>query len=185
MASMIIGLTGSYGAGKGAVVKYLVEQKGFRHFSAREFIKVEIEKRGLLINRDSLIEVANDLRQKYGATYIVESLLKMAKEDGGNAVVESLRATAEAVYIKENGGFVIGVDADPQLRYKRAIGRGTETDNVTFAEWEKQQEVETNPDDPTKQDIFGALAESNEVIQNNGTLGELSEEIDRVVGGIL
>jgi dephospho-CoA kinase len=32
---MIIGITGTDGAGKGAVVDYLVAQKGFTHYSGR------------------------------------------------------------------------------------------------------------------------------------------------------
>lgn len=178
---MIIGLTGSYGAGKGCVADYLVDHKGFAHFSARAFIIEEIERRGLPVNRDSMIEVANDLRKNNSPTYIFEQLVKRAKENGGDAVVESVRAVAEAKYIKEQGGFVLGVDADPQLRYERIVKRGNETDHVTFEEWHAQEVKESNPDDPTKQDIFGALRESNEVIQNDSTLEELHAKIDVVL----
>jgi dephospho-CoA kinase len=175
---MIIGLTGSFGAGKGWVADYLVTQKNFAHFSARTFIIAEITKRKMPINRDSMIEVANDLRKKNGPTYIFEQLVAMAKEHGGNCVVESIRAVAEAEYFKELGGIVLGIDADPEVRYQRILKRGSETDTVTFEEWRQQEIRESNPDDPTKQDIFGALAESNEVIKNNGDEDELRHNID-------
>lgn len=178
---MIIGLTGSFGAGKGCVADYLVQQKGFAHYSARTFITKEIEKRGLLVSRDSMIEVANDLRKMHGPTYIFEQLVNMAKEHEGNAVVESVRAVAEAKYIKEHGGVVLGVDADPQVRYERIVKRGSETDHVTFEEWHAQEVRESNPDDPTKQDIFGALRESNCIIMNTTTLEELYKEIDSFI----
>jgi len=42
---IIIGITGTLGAGKGTVVEYL-QEKGFRHYSARGFITKEVEKRG-------------------------------------------------------------------------------------------------------------------------------------------
>ena len=39
---MIIGITGTDGSGKGTVVDYLVEQKGFKHYSARAIFEEEI-----------------------------------------------------------------------------------------------------------------------------------------------
>lgn len=177
---MIVGLTGSFGAGKGCVADYLVS-KGFRHFSARSFIILEIDRRGLRVNRDSMTTVANDLRKQHGPTYIFEQLVEMAREHGGDCVVESIRAVAEAQYLKSQGGFVLGVDADPKLRYERIVNRGSETDNVTFEEWRDQEIRESNPDDPTKQDIFGALKESNVVVRNEGTIEELHQQIDEVL----
>ena len=178
---MIIGLTGSFGAGKGAVVDYLVNEKGFKHYSARSLILEEVEKQGLSVNRDTLIAVGNKLRKKNGPDYIARTLFNKAKKIRVNAVVESLRATAEVLYIKKNGGIVIGVDAHPKLRYERMVKRGTETDDVSYEKWNKQQEKETNPNDPTKQDIFGALKESNYILMNNGTKEELFQKIEEVL----
>ncbi len=175
---MIIGLTGSFGAGKGWVADYLVTAKGFSHFSARTFIIAEITKRQLPINRDSMIEVANDLRKQHGSTYIFEQLVGMAKAHGGDCVVESIRAVAEARYLKMEGGIVLGIDAAPELRYERIKKRGNETDDVTYEEWHQQELRESNPDDPTKQDIFGALRESDHIITNDGDEAALRQKID-------
>lgn len=177
---MIIGLTGSFGAGKGVVVDHL-KTKGFRHYAAREFIVEEINKRGLPIDRNSMVAVANDLRSKYGPTYIIETLFQRAVEAGEDAVIESLRAVAEADCIHKHGGVVVGIDADPELRYRRIVGRGSETDHVTFEEWKEQERRESNPDDPTKQDIFGALRLSDHIIENNGSLSDLHSKIDAVL----
>ena len=178
---MIIGITGSFGAGKGAVVDYLVGEKGFGDYSARAFITDEIKFRGLPVNRDTMATVANDLRQKHEPTYIIESLYKRAQERGGDAVIESLRAVAEVRLIKKLGGIVLGIDAPPELRYERAVARGSETDSVPFEEWLQQEIRESNPDDPTKQDIFGALRESTVIIENRGSLEELYEKVDAML----
>jgi dephospho-CoA kinase len=175
---MIIGLTGSFGAGKGCVADYLVNKKGFAHFSARSLITKEVERRGLLLNRDTMTEVANDLRKAGGPTYIFEQLVKEAKEHGGNVVVESVRAVAEAKYIKKQGGILMGVDADPKIRYARTLARGNETDRVSFEEWNAQEIRESNPDDPTKQDIFAALKESDVIILNTNTVQELEAKVE-------
>lgn len=177
---MIVGLTGSYGAGKGAVVEYLVTQKGFTHYSASGFITEEIKRRGMPINRDSMIAVSNELRAAYGAAYIIESLYTRAAEVGGDAVIEALRAVAEVRKIKELHGVVIGVDAESEIRYARARARGSEKDNVSYEKWLSQEQQETNPDDPTKQNLPGALKEADYVILNNGLLEELHHNIEKV-----
>lgn len=174
---MIVGLAGSFAAGKGTVVEYLIK-KGFTHFSASGFITEEIVRRGLPINRNSMILVANDMRQHFGPSYIVDSLYERAKTNGGDVVIESLRAVAEVRRIKELGGVVIGVDADPTIRYERALARNSLKDNVTFDEWLAQEKAETNPDDDTKQNIFGALALADVIFSNNNTLSELHAHID-------
>ena len=178
---MIIGLTGSFGAGKGTVVDYLVDRKGFKHYSTSGFITEEIIRRGMPVNRDSMIVVGNDLRKTKGPSHIVDSLYERACGLGGDAIIESLRAVAEVRRIKELGGTVIGVDADPHIRYERAIARGSEKDNVPFDKWLEQERIESNPDDPTKQNIFGALKESDYVVTNNGTLEELHAQIEEVL----
>ncbi len=177
---MIIGITGSFGAGKGEVVNYLVK-KGFSHYSARKFITAEIEKRGLPVNRDTMTTVANDLRANYGPTYIIESLFNEAKAKGGNAIVESIREVLGVRFIKSQGGVVLGIDAEPKLRYERAFKRGSETDNVTYEQWLRQEQIETNPDDPTKQDIFAALKESDVIVENSGTIEDLQRKLDLIL----
>ncbi|MBP7741668.1 MAG: AAA family ATPase [Candidatus Pacebacteria bacterium] len=178
---MILGITGSFGAGKGAVVEYLVTGRGFKHYSASGFITEEIVRRGLPVNRDSMTIVANELRKEHGPSYVIDSLYGRAQEVGGDAVIESLRAVAEVKRIKELGGFVLGITASPQLRYERAFARGSEKDHVSFEKWQEQEQAESNPDDPTKQNIFGALQESTVVVDNSGSLQELYEKIDSVL----
>ncbi|MFA5998376.1 MAG: AAA family ATPase [Candidatus Paceibacterota bacterium] len=178
---MIIGIAGSFGAGKGVVVDYLVQTKGFKHYSASGFITEEIKRRGLPTDRDAMTIVANDLRKQYGPSHIIETLYQRANEMSGNTIIESLRAVAEVRKIKELGGKVIGVDADPKLRYERAHLRGSEKDNVSYERFLAQELAESNPDDPTKQDVFNALKESDRIITNNGTLEELHAQIDAVL----
>ncbi len=178
---MIIGITGSFGSGKGAVVDYLTQNLHFKHHSASGLITEEIVRRGLPVNRDSMIIVSNDLRKANGPAYIIDSLYKRAQEAGGDTVIESLRAVAEVEKIKELGGKVIGVDANSKLRYERAFKRGSEKDNVSYEKFLSQEKAESNPNDPTKQNIFAALKESDFIVTNNGTLEELHAQIDEVL----
>ncbi len=178
---MILGITGSFGSGKGEVVEYLVTNFGFSHYSASGFIKEEVIRRGMMVDRDSMIAVGNDLRKQHGPAYIIESLYAQAAAAGGNAVIEALRAVAEVQKIRELGGIVIGVDADSKLRYERAFSRGSEKDNVSYEKFLEQEKLESNPDDPTKQNVFGALKESDLIIMNNGSLQELHTQIEQTL----
>src|SRR5580704_5668394 len=100
---MILGITGRSGAGKGTVVEYLIKHHGFKHYSIRDFIAKEIQRRGLPVNRDTLTEVGTDLRQAHGPGYISSQMLAEAKRDGSDAIIESVRSVADAKYLKSQG----------------------------------------------------------------------------------
>ena len=174
---MIIGITGSFGAGKGTVVEYLKKEKGFTHYSASGFIVEEIERRGMPVNRDSMIVVANELRADHGPSYIIDSLYARAEEVEGDVIIESLRA--EVQRIKELGGIVLGIDALPKVRFAHILARNSVKDHVTYEKWLEQEQAESNQNDPTKQNIFGALKESDYIITNNGTINEFYQEVEK------
>ena len=71
---IIIGITGTLGAGKGIIVDYLVKEKGFTHYSVRAYITEEIQRRGMEVNRDTLTQVGNDLRAAHSPSYITDQL---------------------------------------------------------------------------------------------------------------
>lgn len=181
---MIIGVTGTLAAGKGMIVEILVE-KGFKHYSARGFIIREMEKRGLPINRDNMVLVANDLRQQNSPSYIVEELYKIAREDGGNVVIESLRTPGEIICLRDKLDFhMLAVDADPDLRYARMLERGSETDNVSFEKFMADEKLEMENIDPAKQNIKKCIEMSEIKLKNNGTIEELKEKVENILENI-
>src|SRR5688572_11668127 len=126
---IIIGITGTLGAGKGEVVEYLKQKHGFTHYSVRDFLIAEIGRRGLEVNRDSMRVVANELRAEHGSGYIVEEIYKKAAEAGSNAIIESIRTHGEIEVLKNKSKFfLIAVDADPNIRYERIRSRQSVTD---------------------------------------------------------
>ncbi len=181
---MIIGITGTLGAGKGTVVKHLVHEKGFKHFSVRDFLNEEIARRGLPSNRDTMTSVANDLRAMHGSGYISEQLMARAQKDGGDAVIESIRSIGEAEYLKAHGGLMWAVDADIKLRYDRIAKRMSETDRVSFERFVADEQREFTNADPTKQNLSGVMKISDAIFRNDGSVEELNAQIDQALARI-
>lgn len=181
---IIIGITGTIGAGKGTIVEYL-EQKGFKHYSARAFIVAEIEKRGMPVNRDSMTIVADDFRKTFKPSYIIESLYQAASVGGSNAVIESIRAIGEANAMKNKPEFyLLAVDADPKIRYERIKARAGVTDAVSFEKFISDEQREINPTDPTRGDLLGCINLADYKIMNNGNLDTLQVHVDDVLAKI-
>lgn len=178
---MIIGVTGTNGAGKGTVPAYLVEHHGFTHFSARAFIVREIERRGLAVDRTSMNQTANDLRKAHGPEYVIKCLLEEAKEKGGDAVLESVRALGEARYLKEQGAFIVAVDADRRIRYDRITKRASETDRVSFEQFCIEEDREMAQTEAYDMNVRGVMDMADHTILNEGTLEEFHDAIEEMV----
>src|SRR3989344_6481909 len=106
LISMIIGITGTQGSGKGTVVKYL-EKKGFIHHSASDYITKEIIRQGLPVSRDTMREVADRLRKKNGPDYVIRMLYEAASKTDRDAVIESIRNPQEAEFLKKKGAVIL------------------------------------------------------------------------------
>lgn len=180
MEKKILGITGMNRAGKGAIVDYL-KKNNFEHLSASDFITEEIVKRNMPVNRDSMIEVANDLRAKFGAGYIVEELLRRAGESKNNTVIESIRTLGEVKKLKEKGAVLLAVDAYIKIRYQRAVKDGGVKDNVSFEEFVEQEKKEWESTDPNKQNLKACREVADFVIENNGTIEELNEKVEKIL----
>ncbi len=182
---LIIGITGTLGAGKGTIVEYLQQKYDFNHFSAREFITKEIIKRDLPVNRDSMREVANDLRQKHSPSYVAENLYLQAQHIDGNAILESLRTLGEISALKEKGNFYLfAVDANSQIRYKRILERKSVTDNVTYEKFVENEEQESQNKELYKQNLPKCILAADFKFNNNNNFEDLYKQIDEVMNKI-
>jgi len=179
---MVLGITGTDGAGKGEAVRYLVEKYGFAHFSSRDFILLEIRRLGLPEDRNQLRLTANALRAEFGNEVVVKKAYERAEQEGKKKVViESVRALAEADYLKSRQGVLLAVDADPKLRYERVQGRRSSTDKVTYEQFLAHEEIEKNDPDPNGMQKARVIELADYKIMNNGSLEELQKKLDEVM----
>ena len=179
---VVIGITGTLGAGKGTIVDYLIEKKGFLHFSARGFIVEEINRRNLDVNRDTMTSVANDLRANNSPSFIIDELYKRAIITGKNCIIESIRTVGEITSLRQKEHFYLfAVDAESKIRYERIKSRKSSTDNVDFETFIANEQREMISTDPNKQNLSKCIENADFIFNNDGNLEELHHQIDLVL----
>lgn len=180
----IIGITGTLGAGKGTIVDYLIKHYGYKHYSVRGFLTEEANRRGMEINRDTFVAVANDLRANHSSSYIVDQLYMQAEAAGGNAIIESIRTPGEVESLRKNEHFLLfAVDADPKIRYQRIVDRNSETDHVSYETFIENEQREMSSTDPNHQNVGRCMQMADAVFQNNGDFEALYRQVEQEING--
>ncbi|HPT53140.1 MAG TPA: AAA family ATPase [Bacteroidales bacterium] len=183
---VIVGITGTLGAGKGTVVDYLVQHFQFRHFSVRDYLWNEVRARDLPLNRDSLTTVANDLRATHSPSFIVDELYKIASAQPQNAIIESIRTVGEIDSLSKKGTFLLlAVDADPKIRYNRVVLRNSETDHISYETFWANEQREMSSGDVNKQNLGACIQKANYVLLNNGNQDELYRQVNEIINKYL
>ncbi len=183
---IVIGITGTLGAGKGTIVDFLVREKHFKHLSVRQYIVQEIERRGMPVNRDSMVVVANSLRAAHSPSFIVDELYEEALSTGAPCIIESIRTPGEVLSLQRKGRFILlAVDADPEIRYRRITQRNSETDNISFDTFVQNEQREMDSTDAHRQNIRKCMQMAEFTFLNNGSVEALEAEVGKAVSRYL
>jgi dephospho-CoA kinase len=148
---MILGLTGLNCSGKDAVAKYLVEKKGFIHFSLSDELRSILRSKGVKITRENLIAYGRKLRETKGNQELAKRVLEKAKK-GRNYVFTSIRHPDEVRRLRRNKDFtLVNVWAPRKVRFKRSLERNRPGEPKTFKSFLKLEEKEFNTKGPSQQ----------------------------------
>jgi dCMP deaminase len=181
---MLIGLTGRNAAGKGEVAKYL-QTKSFYYYSLSDAIREEIRSRKLEVSREALIQVGNELRQRFGPSILADRIVELTQPDR-NYVIDSIRNPAEVSALRKacKDFKLIRVDAPLQARFERTVARRRENDPVTLEAFVALDNREA-AGDATSQNLTEVEGLADEVLVNDASLEELRPKIDVLVGRLL
>ncbi|MBI2285592.1 AAA family ATPase [Candidatus Saccharibacteria bacterium] len=166
----LIGIGGTNGSGKDTVGQMLAERHGWLFVSVSDFLREEAKKRGLPLEREVLRSISAEWRRKYSLDKAVKLFKESDKKYKGLAVVP-MRNPGEAQKVKDLGGVLVWVDADPKLRYSRVQARLRSTeDHKTYQQFldEEQAEIEHHGGDPATLSNYKVKAMSDIFLENNG-----------------
>jgi dephospho-CoA kinase len=175
---LIIGLTGPNAAGKGEVASALMAL-GFTYHSLSDAVREEAVRRDRTTGRDDLILTGNELRREGGAGILARLTIPKL---GARDIVDSVRNPAEVEELRTLEGFLLlGVTAPPEVRYARALSRVGRGDAVQSLEAFLAKEAEENTTDPTAQRLSATFALADQVLANDGSLGDLQRKVRLLV----
>lgn len=184
---MIIGITGTISSGKGKIAE-LIRDRGFVHHSFSAEIREIAKERKIEVNRKNLEMLGGELIDEnvLSKRIIAHIDKELKKNPGKNFVVEGMRhpkqinALREYEFENPNKRFIlIGVDADPKIRFERLRHRKRRGDPETFDEFKTIDDKERRPGGG--QEVDNCLAMADFIIENDGTVEELEAKVADVM----
>lgn len=177
---MIIGLTGTNGAGKTVAADYL-QSKGFAFHSLSDEIREELARQNREATREQLIDMGNRLRAEYGPAVLAERIKAKLRLEG-NYVIDSIRNPYEVRALRSTGNFqLLHLDAPLDLRYERVRQRGGPRTPASREEFVEQEQREMQSDNPASQQLQACHALADETLLNDGSIEEFQRKLDTVV----
>lgn len=172
----IFGVTGYPSSGKDTVSNHLVSL-GFSHISTGDFIRDEMKRLAMPTDRTSIQEFVHQARKERGSGYLAEEAIKKVTS---NSVISGLRNAKEVVILREKFGkdfVLIAVEAPLESRYKWALSRKREGDQISFERFKTEDEVERVGNKDSIQ-IDSVVQLADVLILNDGTKEELLQKVD-------
>jgi len=177
---MIIGLTGTNGAGKTVAADYL-QSKGFTFHSLSDEIREELARQNREATREQLIDMGNRLRTEYGPAVLAQRIKTKLRLEG-NYVIDSIRNPYEVEALRATGDFrLLHLDAPLDLRHERVRQRGGPRTPASRQEFVEQEQREMRSDNPASQQLQACHALADETLLNDGAIEEFQRKLDAVV----
>jgi dephospho-CoA kinase len=142
----LLGISGTNGSGKDSLGEMLAKRHGWLFVSVADLLREEARRRGLPIERENLRAIGVEWRREFGLGVLVDKAFEQfnqSKDKYKGLAVVPMRNPGEAQRVKELGGKLVWIDADPKIRYKRISSRlRSAEDNKTFEQFTAEEEIE-------------------------------------------
>lgn len=179
MSKLILGFVGPLCSGKEVSKKYLEEKYGATSYRFSMMLRDILNRIYVPISRENMQNLSLDLRNRFGSETLAKVIAEDAKNDQNEIIViDGVRRLDDIAHLKDLPGFfLVSIDADEEIRYKRMLLRNeNEGDSEkTFADFVADSQREAELEIPT------VMAQAKHRIDNNGTLEDLYKQIDNIV----
>lgn len=177
--NLVIGITGTNSAGKDTVANFFKKEKGFNAYSHSDELRNILEEKGVPKTRDSLFSLGNKLREKEGGGALSKIIIRKLKKP---AVILSIRHPKEVeVYRRNLKNFhMLSVDAPRKMRYERAVKRNREGEGGESFEKFIEKDKRELEGKGSEQQITKVIEEADVNIQNDSTIENLYNKLDKV-----
>ena len=179
---MIIGLTGTFAAGKGTVAEYLIG-KGFQYYSLSDELRLLLREKSIASTRDNLQKAGNSLRAKYGSGFLADLVVRRLRGAPSvqKSVVDGIRNLGEVQALGQLKNFyLVAVDAPVDIRYERAKQRGSERDPKSFSVFLTQEKREM-AGNSTEQQVAACMKSADFTVNNSSDYKKLYKQIEKVL----
>ena len=183
---MILGVAGTFNAGKGIGGEYLADRFNLLNVSTGDMVRAVAQKAEGNIERSTLITTANNLRKERGAGVFAELAIAeyRDKQDQYNGlIVDGLRSIGEAKTVLAAGGHILFIDAPRDLRFKRAQARNRDGEEQTIEEFitNEERELHGDGDDEAVINILAVKKLADKIIINSDDLGQYFANLEQYV----
>jgi len=179
MSKLILGFVGPLASGKEVSKKYLEKRYGASSYRFSTPLRDILDRLYLPISRKNMQNLSLDLRNRFGGEVLAKVIAEDAKNDSNEIIViDGVRRLDDIVHLQNLPGFfLISIDAEQKMRYKRMLARNENAGdkdksfNDFLADSQREAELE----------IPSIMAKAEYRLNNNGSFEELYQQIDKII----
>lgn len=177
----IYGFVGHIASGKGVACDYVREKYGAGYHRYSSILRDLVRRLYLPEDRDHLIRISEIVRKEFGEDTLARVIKEDVERDPHDIVcVDGIRRLADIAELRKLPGFtLVYIDVAPKLRYERLVQRSENVDdkNKTFEQFLLDEQR------PTELSIDEVAREAHVTLNNDGSLDDFREAIDKLVRG--
>lgn len=178
--TIIIGLIGEKGCGKGTVADYFIKKLKAEMFHSSGILRTILTALFLPITRENLTKMALVLKRNFGKNVLMEALISNIDDVNPKiAIVDSIRMKEDMDIFEEKYGndfYTIYVEANVRVRYERTKNRKEKAGEgeATFEEFLREEKT------ATESRIHQIGKRASFIIDNNDDKPNLMKQIKQV-----
>lgn len=183
MPKLTIGIVGENAAGKTTATEYLKNKFNAVTFRFSGMLGDILKRMYIEPTRANFQTLSTILRQNFSEDIMSKVIAEDVKNSTTDVVItEGVRRPSDVPYLKELSNFIlIYIKADERVRFSRLATRGEKPDDATKT-WEQFQ-AESKQE--SEQQILEIAKTANFTVNNNGTIEETYQQLDKIVSQYL